>query len=318
MKITPLEIRQKTFEKNFRGFDKDEVSSFLVSLSQAWEREMDERRELQVKLEQAQKESAKLREVEDSLFRTLKAAEDTGANMIEQANKTAELILKEAQMNADAMISESKNKSRSIIEEAESRSKRIMEDLKTDVSALVESYEELLAQREIVIRNLKNMASDSLENVKQSQEDIKRIDLDVHTKAVKELSRKSPHFNSEDPVKQHKEKSHTFVIEPKKEEPQKQALAEKETPTAPAAEIKEDPHAPEVKGHGEGMQSEQGTQKEDPHAPGAKEEPKTQQPEKHEPKAEDKAPQEPKDNAEEEASQPEKKKASGSFFDQFD
>ncbi|MBD8490391.1 DivIVA domain-containing protein [Echinicola sp. CAU 1574] len=220
MKITPLEIRQKTFEKNFRGFDKDEVSSFLVSLSQEWEREMDEKRELQIKLEQVEKESAKLREVEDSLFKTLKAAEDTGASMIEQANKTAELILKEAQMNSDAMISEAKNKSRSIIEEAESRAKRIIEDLKADVGTLVESYEDLLAQREIIIRNLKNLATDSLENIKQSQEDIKRLDMATHTKAVKDLSRQSPSFSHESAPNQLKEKSHTFVIEKKSEIPE--------------------------------------------------------------------------------------------------
>ncbi|AWW29903.1 cell division protein DivIVA [Echinicola strongylocentroti] len=310
MKITPLEIRQKTFEKNFRGFDKDEVSSFLVSLSQEWEREMDEKRSLQVQLEQVQKESAKLREVENSLFRTLKAAEDTGASMIEQANKTAELILKEAQMNADAMIAESKGKSRSLIEEAESRSKRIIEDLKADVSSLVESYEELLAQREIVIRNLKNMASDSLENVKQSQEDIKRIDLDVHTKAVKELSRKSPHFNSEDNVKQPKEKSHTFVIEPKKEQPQ----TAKETSSSSDIEIKLDPHAPTEKEQAKDKQSQHVAQREDPHAPEMKEDFEETEPKKSEAKTDEKAPA----DATEKVTQIEKKKESGSFFDQFD
>ncbi|WP_226334233.1 DivIVA domain-containing protein [Echinicola marina] len=220
MKITPLEIRQKSFEKNFRGYDKDEVSSFLVSLSQEWEKEMDEKRELKIKLDQVEKESAKLREVEDSLFKTLKAAEDTGASMIEQANKTAELILKEAQMNADAMISEAKSKARNIIDEADGRAKNIVEDLKAEVNSLVESYEDLLAQREIVVRNLKNLATDSLENVKQSQEDIKRINLEVHTKAVKELSRQMPNFKSEEEkaVSMPREKSHTFVIETKKEE----------------------------------------------------------------------------------------------------
>ena len=42
MKITPLEIRQKTFEKNIRGFDKDEVNAFLISLSSEWEKLLDE------------------------------------------------------------------------------------------------------------------------------------------------------------------------------------------------------------------------------------------------------------------------------------
>ena len=34
MKITPLEIRQKAFEKNFRGYNQDEVNAFLQTLSQ--------------------------------------------------------------------------------------------------------------------------------------------------------------------------------------------------------------------------------------------------------------------------------------------
>ena len=42
MKITPLEIRQKTFEKAFRGLDKDEVSAFLLTLSQEMKTEMEE------------------------------------------------------------------------------------------------------------------------------------------------------------------------------------------------------------------------------------------------------------------------------------
>ncbi|HEY0743715.1 MAG TPA: DivIVA domain-containing protein, partial [Chryseosolibacter sp.] len=74
MKITPLEIRQKTFEKNFRGYEKDEVHAFLLTLSQEWERLMDENKELRIKLETTEREVSKLREVESSLFKTLKTA----------------------------------------------------------------------------------------------------------------------------------------------------------------------------------------------------------------------------------------------------
>ena len=96
MKITPIEIRQKSFERTLRGYDKDEVNAFLQTLSQEWERTVDECKELRIKLEATEKEVGKLREVESSLFKTLKTAEDTGANTIEQANKTAELILRPA------------------------------------------------------------------------------------------------------------------------------------------------------------------------------------------------------------------------------
>ena len=42
MKITALDIRQKTFEKSFRGIDRDEVQAFLNTISQQWERLGDE------------------------------------------------------------------------------------------------------------------------------------------------------------------------------------------------------------------------------------------------------------------------------------
>ena len=51
MRITPLEIKRKTFEKKLRGFDKDEVNAFLVSLSQEWERLLNENNELKIKQE---------------------------------------------------------------------------------------------------------------------------------------------------------------------------------------------------------------------------------------------------------------------------
>ena len=70
MKITPIEIRKKTFEKVFRGFDKDEVIAFLQILSTEWEKSVDEKKEVVIKLEAAEKEIAKLREVENSLYKT--------------------------------------------------------------------------------------------------------------------------------------------------------------------------------------------------------------------------------------------------------
>ena len=103
-KITPLEIRQKTFEQKFRGYDKEEVDAFLQALGYEWERMYSEFRETKNKLEVAEKDVQKLREVESSLYKALKTAEDTSANMVDQANKTATLHLKEAQMDAEMLV----------------------------------------------------------------------------------------------------------------------------------------------------------------------------------------------------------------------
>lgn len=129
MKITPLEIRQKMFEKTLRGYDKDEVSAFLLSLSQEWERAQDEVKEMRIKLELSEREVTKLREVEGSLYKTLKTAEDTGSNMIEQANKTAELHLRETQLKAEAMLNEVKAKAKDVVEVADVTARQMLEEM---------------------------------------------------------------------------------------------------------------------------------------------------------------------------------------------
>src|SRR5688572_29905478 len=143
MRITPLDIRQKTFEKNFRGYEKDEVNAFLLTLSQEWERILDENKEFRIKLESAEREVSKLREVENSLYRTLKTAEDTGANVIEQARQAADLHLKESQLRAEAILSEAKTKAKDTIEESDMRAKQILAEMEDRLKSLVEEYKRL-------------------------------------------------------------------------------------------------------------------------------------------------------------------------------
>lgn len=246
MKITPLEIRQKTFEKIFRGYDKDEVTSFLSFLSQEWEKMSDEKRLLQMKLEQSEKESEKLRQVEDSLFKTLKSAEDTGASMIEQANKTAELIIKEARMNAKALQVDSEKQAQNRVESANAQAKSVMEDLREDVAALVESYETLLAQREIVLKNLKNLAGETLETVNMAKEELKRIDVTAHAKVIKELNRQGSYSAvSERVFKDHKQTIVTEInpepVSEQEQQDEKEVAAKIPAPAPLAEERQEDP-----------------------------------------------------------------------------
>ncbi|ERM84289.1 hypothetical protein P872_14685 [Rhodonellum psychrophilum GCM71 = DSM 17998] len=189
MRITPSEIRQKTFEKNFRGYDKDEVTAFLEALSKDWEKMEEEKKELQRRLEISETEGSNLKQVEASLFRTLKTAEDTGASIIEEANHAADLILQEANQNADAMLNEAQSQSHNLIEAAEAKGREIMGNLKADVTAMVNGYESLINQRELTIKNLKKIAEDLSYSISQSQESIKKIKIQDHARLVHELSK---------------------------------------------------------------------------------------------------------------------------------
>jgi len=191
MKITPLEIRQKDFEKKLRGYDKDEVSAFLQSLSNEWERVLEENKELNLKLKQAEKEVTKLREVESSLYKTLKTAEDTGANVIDQANKAAELHMKETKMNAEALLNESKNKARAMMEQAEMEARQIIEELQDAVKSIEQNHRDIEHHRQMAIQELKNLSIALIEKVEKNTQETKEFRFDDYVKRVKKLARES-------------------------------------------------------------------------------------------------------------------------------
>jgi cell division initiation protein len=199
MRITPLDIRQKTFEKNFRGYEKDEVNAFLLTLSQEWERILDENKEARIKLEATEREVSKLREVESSLYKTLKTAEDTGANVIDQARRTAELHLRESQMKADALINEAKLKARDTIEESDTRAREILEEMEDRLKILVESYKKMQTLREDLLADLRHLGSDVLDRVERSRAMAKDFDPDKHLALAKKEAKRVAFPNHTDP-----------------------------------------------------------------------------------------------------------------------
>lgn len=224
MRITPLEIRQKTFEKNFRGYEKDEVHAFLMTLSQEWERVVDENKELKFKFEQTEREIQKLREVESSLYKTLKTAEDTGASVVEQARKAAELHLRESQLNAEQLLNEAKVKAKDTIEESEMRARQIIADMEDRVKNLIDQYKKLESTRDDMLSELKRLASEVLDKVERAKSTTKDFDPDNHLSAVRRDAKKIAFPNHE------YEKPASEPVEEEKREP---AIREPETVTEP-------------------------------------------------------------------------------------
>jgi len=202
MKITPLEIRQKTFEKKLRGYDKDEVNAFLQSMSKEWERMLDEHKELKIRLEGSEKEVQKLREVESSLFKTLKTAEDTGANVIEQANKSAELHLREAQIRAEALMNEAKEKARDMIEQAENEAAKIADEMLEEIKNLETTYKEIESQKGVLISQLKNLSNETLDRINKVIASDAEKPMKQLIKKAKETARMIEDYNGNDSLKE--------------------------------------------------------------------------------------------------------------------
>jgi cell division initiation protein len=197
MRITPLEIRQKAFERVLRGYDKDEVNAYLQSLSQEWERALDDAKEIKIKYEATEREVSKLREVESSLYKTLKTAEDTGANVIDQANKTAELILREAQMKADSMVNEARTKAKNAIEEAEYLSKQMVNEMEERLKALGQHYKTLELHKDNLLSDMKRLAAETIDRLDRAKTTNRDFDPDQHLAYAKRETKKALFPNAE-------------------------------------------------------------------------------------------------------------------------
>ena len=148
----------------------------------------DEKKSLEIKLESAENEIAKLREVETSLYKTLKTAEDTGANMIEQANKAAELQLKETQIKSENMIREAKAKANLIIENSEKRVKDVIGSMLSEIKSLENNFNAALTLKENLIADLTNLSSATLERAQKFKKQKDKLDIDKYMKEAREFA----------------------------------------------------------------------------------------------------------------------------------
>jgi cell division initiation protein len=233
MKITPIEIRQKTFEKGFRGYEKEEVNAFLQSMSQEWERLMDENKEYRIKLEMTEKEVKKLKEVENSLYKTLKTAEDTGTHMIEQANKSADLRLVEAQQKSEIMLTDAQNRAKMMILEADKKAKQSLEEALNELKALERDFRTMENLRDNMLLELKSMANDTLERVGRMDAKNLHTTFDSRIREFKDLLDKRIEYHTEEPAFTPREESKPVYIPV---ETVKQTVEEVQEPVVAAPE----------------------------------------------------------------------------------
>lgn len=204
MKISPTAIRQKAFETAFRGYEKKEVAAFLEEMSVVMEQINQENLDLRSRLQQVEGEAKRLKDVEDSLFRTLKTAEDTGASIITEASEAADQIISEANSIAEKATKQANQyvqqiqkqadeQAKIITSAAEAKAKSTIKEIRESMQSLVRSYEGLLEQREALVKSLKRLSQDALNQIDLSDAHFFRIDGKAYQRAIEELSRSS-HF----------------------------------------------------------------------------------------------------------------------------
>lgn len=176
--ITPVEIRQKSFDRSFRGYNINEVNAFLHSLAYAWEKLLAQLDEVEVALEDKNKEVKRLQGVENALLKTVKDAEVTAHNIIAQAKKEADLKARETAIEAERMIREAQDSVKNIGEENERRHQQAKERMARELEVAKKLVHEVETYRATLLQKLRHLAEDILTRGQLIERNFQR-DLDI-------------------------------------------------------------------------------------------------------------------------------------------
>lgn len=104
MNISPLDLRQQKFRTALRGFDKIEVTSFLMAAADDYEQALREADRLRQDVSRIEAVLDEYREHERNLKSTLLAAQKLSEDIQANAEEESRRLLREAQSRSDLLL----------------------------------------------------------------------------------------------------------------------------------------------------------------------------------------------------------------------
>jgi cell division initiation protein len=146
VRITPMDIRQQQFTvRMFRGFDVQEVDTFLEDLAADYETLLKENSLLKEQLQTLEERARGLEDRERVLQETLVTTQKVMEEMKESARREAALVVREAELKGEKMVEAARTAEASIQAEVEAL-KRMRRQLAESVRSTVDMYQRLLDQ----------------------------------------------------------------------------------------------------------------------------------------------------------------------------
>jgi cell division initiation protein len=143
MRITPLDITQKTFARRFRGYDRDEVAAFLGLVASEFEGLILEVQALRQDVSRMDEEIAGLRGRERALQETMVTAQKACEDIRETSRKEGEIAIAEAEVQAEKIVQAAHAKFLKVVDDI-AELKRQRTTFEARVRATVEGHLKLL------------------------------------------------------------------------------------------------------------------------------------------------------------------------------
>ncbi len=104
MRMTPLDIQNQSFASRLRGYDPEEVHSFIRMVAEDYERVIRESERQRERIRELEERLEELAAREDSLRETLVTAQSVSEDLRRTASKEAEVMVAEAEVKAEKVL----------------------------------------------------------------------------------------------------------------------------------------------------------------------------------------------------------------------
>ncbi|OGU63811.1 MAG: cell division protein DivIVA [Ignavibacteria bacterium RBG_16_36_9] len=170
MKLSPLLIKKQEFEKSFRGYNVDEVQTFLDKISSEMEDLINENEALEQEVENLNAKVIEYQKIEKNLKDTFLKNQETLAQALESAKKQSALIVKEAEIKASQIIQNAED---------------IANEMRNAVIALREEKDSIIARLKAIVSTQSNLLEGKVKDAGEeprktkTQDEPEKFDIDI-------------------------------------------------------------------------------------------------------------------------------------------
>lgn len=148
MRLTPLDIRNQTFPRRMRGYEREEVETFLRLVSEDYEGALREIQQLRDKISRFEVRIEELSGNEKLLRDTLTTAQKLGEDLKRTAIKESEVLLGEAELKGEKILDAAHRRAARLAEDIREM-KNLRTRLATSVRATIETHLAILESLEV-------------------------------------------------------------------------------------------------------------------------------------------------------------------------
>ena len=157
MEMKPLDIEQQKFRVRFRGFDIEEVDTYLSKVADAFETTRNQNKSLQETIRRQQTEIQGYKEREEAFKRAMLNSQEVIDQMKNNARKKAELIIAEAEVKGEKILKGAHHRLAQLHDDiTELKRQRVQIDVQ--IRSIIEAHSKLL-----------DMSKDEMQNIDEKE-----------------------------------------------------------------------------------------------------------------------------------------------------